>query len=64
MPAIVAGLFWNYALPWLLNELVSAGVVEAEKATGIKTIADLVNHLKTLKTYHSDADFPHGRNGQ
>lgn len=60
----LAALFWNYALPWLVDELVEEGVVEAEKATGIKTVEDLVSNLKQLKTYHSDADFPHGVNGK
>lgn len=63
MPAVLAGLFWNYALPYLLDKFVSAGVVAAEKATGIKTVEDLVSHIAELKTYHTDADFPHGKNG-
>lgn len=49
--SILLGLFWNYALPYLLDKLVSAGVVEAEKVTGIKTVEELVTHLQTLKTY-------------
>ena len=60
MPVIVANIFWNWALPWLLNELVAGGVMEAEKVTGIKTVAQLVTQLKTLKTYQQ---YPTGKNG-
>lgn len=45
------GLFWDYALPWLLQKLVDEGVIAAENATGIKTVEQLVDHLKELKTY-------------
>lgn len=61
MSAFLLGLFWNYALPWLLDKLVDAGVVEAEKVTGIKTVEDLVSNLSELKTYQ---EFPTGKNGQ
>lgn len=61
MPALLISLFWNYALPWLLDRMVTAGAMEAEKATGIKTVADLVAHVKELKTYQQ---YPTGRNGQ
>lgn len=60
MPAIVISLFWNYALPWLLDRLVDEGVLEAEKITGIKTVEDLVSNLKELKTF---PEYPTGRNG-
>ena len=58
MPAIIATLFWNYALPWLLQKLVDEGVVTVENATGIKTVTQLVDHLKTLKAYSAPPDFP------
>ena len=57
---MLMALFWNYALPWLLDKMVTAGAMEAEKATGIKTVADLVAHIKDLNTYQQ---FPQGRNG-
>lgn len=61
MPAFIANLFWNYALPWLLGKLIDRGVVAAEKATGIKTVEQLVDHLSELKTYQQ---YPTGRNGE
>lgn len=61
MISFLTSLFWSYALPWLLDKFVDAGVVEAEKITGIKTVEDLVGHLKELKTY---PEYPKGKNGQ
>ena len=58
MLAWLLPLFLKYALPYIVETLVSQGVMEAEKAVTIKSMDDLVAWAKTLKTHHSDADFP------
>lgn len=59
--SFLVGLFWSYVLPWLLDKLVEAGVLEAEKITGIKTVEDLIGSLKELKTY---PDYDIQKNGE
>lgn len=63
MPVWLATILLKYALPLVISELAKSGVLKPVQVAAIKGVDDLVTALGGVKTYSSEEDFPHGKNG-